>query len=68
MRTPSDFTERGQILGALTPADGAAGKNFLTPAIHAYATRRLAQGTGAIEPFRLLHNMLSSHADARLRV
>lgn len=44
----------------LTPVDAERGANFLTPAIHDVARRRLAKGIGVIEPYRLLHNMLSS--------
>jgi len=39
---------------------GAKGLNFLTPAIFQAAMRRIAEGKGTVEPFRLLHNMLSS--------
>ena len=44
----------------LDAAAGAAGLNFLTPEIFAVANARLAEGGGAIERFRLLHNLLSS--------
>jgi hypothetical protein len=44
----------------LTAADAERGANFLTPGIFAVAKRRLAEGTGTVEPFRLLRNMLSS--------
>ena len=37
----------------------AAGLNFLTPQIFSVARARIAQG-GGVEPFRCLHNMLSS--------
>ncbi|MEZ4266748.1 MAG: hypothetical protein R3F39_10250 [Myxococcota bacterium] len=40
--------------------DGQRGLNFLTPEIHRVALERLEDRTGVIEPFRLLHNMLSS--------
>jgi hypothetical protein len=40
--------------------DGARGMNFLSPEIHQIALARLRQGGGVVEPFRLLHNMLSS--------
>ena len=40
--------------------DGAKGLNFLTSAIFQIAQRRIAEGKGTVEPFRLLHNMLSS--------
>ena len=43
----------------LDAAAGAAGLNFLTPEIVAIARARIAQG-GGVEPFRCLHNMLSS--------
>lgn len=44
----------------LTKADAERGANFLTQGIFAVAKRRLAENSGAVEPFRLLHNMLSS--------
>lgn len=44
----------------LRPEHGAEGKNFLTPQIFDVARRRLKGGGGTLEPFRLLHNMLSS--------
>ncbi|MFZ4578128.1 MAG: PGN_0703 family putative restriction endonuclease [Myxococcota bacterium] len=44
----------------LTVADAERGANFLTPGIFAVAKRRLAEGMGTVEPFRLLRNMLSS--------
>ena len=40
--------------------DGARGLNFLTPVIFEVARARLAKARGVVEPFRLLHNMLSS--------
>ncbi len=44
----------------LRPKDAERGLNFLTPDIFQVARQRLAEGTGTVEPFRLLHNMLSS--------
>jgi PD-(D/E)XK nuclease superfamily len=44
----------------LTAADGDRGLNFLTPAIFEVARHRLQQRHGAVEPYRLLCNMLSS--------
>lgn len=44
----------------LRPEDGARGANFLSPEIFAVVQERLAQDTDRVEPFRLLHNMLSS--------
>lgn len=44
----------------LPSADAEAGCNFLTPAIAQAARDRVAQGGGAVESFRLFHNMLSS--------
>lgn len=44
----------------LTRPDAESGLNFLTPEIHRIALERLQQRKGAVEPFRLLHNMLSS--------
>ncbi len=53
---PSSQSHYGNMLDA---AAGAAGLNFLTPEIFAIARARIAQG-GGVEPFRCLHNMLSS--------
>lgn len=44
----------------LTTADGERGLNFLTPAIHAAARARMAERKGTVDPYRLLHNLLSS--------
>jgi len=44
----------------LTSADAADGANFLTTEIREAANRRLADGVGLVEEYRLLHNMLSS--------
>ncbi len=44
----------------LTRIDGEAGLNFLSSEIFQVVQNRIAQGGGAIERFRLLHNMLSS--------
>ena len=44
----------------LTQEDGTAGRNFLTTEIAHVARDRVAQGGGAVETFRLFHNMLSS--------
>ncbi len=47
--------------GNMLPAEhGARGANFLTSEIFDVVQRRLDQGTDRVEPFRLLHNMLSS--------
>ena len=54
---PTSTTHYGNML---TPADGAAGRNFLTPEIADVARARVAEGVGTVEPFRLFHNMLSS--------
>jgi hypothetical protein len=40
--------------------DGEAGRNFLTQEIYEVALDRITQGSGAVEKYRLLHNMLSS--------
>ncbi len=40
--------------------DAMQGRNFLTPGVFRVVQERLAEGKGAVEPFRLLHNMLSS--------
>lgn len=52
----SDVSFYGNML---TRADGERGLNFLTPEIHRVALARAAEG-GTVEPFRLMHNMLSS--------
>ncbi len=44
----------------LTEGPAEDGKNFLTPAIFEVAKERLEEGSGAVEPFRLKRNMLSS--------
>jgi hypothetical protein len=44
----------------LTLRGGELGRNFLTPEIAEVARERLRQKGGAVEPFRLFHNMLSS--------
>jgi len=44
----------------LTHEDGARGLNFLTGKIYDVVQRRLAEGGGAFDPYRLKHNMLSS--------
>src|SRR5687767_2286077 len=54
---PTSTTQYGNML---TLADGKAGRNFLTPEIADVARARVAEGAGAVEPFRLFHNMLSS--------
>ena len=53
---PSSQTHYGNMLDE---AAGMAGLNFLTPQIFSVARARIAQG-GGVEPFRCLHNMLSS--------
>jgi hypothetical protein len=50
---------RSRFGNMLDAEAGAAGRNFLTPATFDVARRRIAQGAG-VEPFRCLHNMLSS--------
>ena len=44
----------------LTEQSAEAGLNFLTPGIFDLAKRRIAEGTGTVDPFRLMRNMLSS--------
>lgn len=44
----------------LPPEDGEAGRNFLSSSIFDVVLERINQGGGAIDPFRLLNNMLSS--------
>jgi len=52
--------DRSHYGNMLRWADGEQGRNFLTPGIFETAARRLQEGVGVIEPFRLLCNMLSS--------
>src|SRR4030042_3566117 len=54
---PNDTTSYGNML---TRVDGEAGRNFLTQEIYEVVLDRIAQGSGAVEKYRLLHNMLSS--------
>ena len=50
-----------RVLGNMLQAEHAElGRNFLTPEIHQVARARLAEGSRNVEPFRLLHNLLSS--------
>jgi hypothetical protein len=52
---------RGQLYGNMLRAeDGNRGFNFLSAAIHRCAAARLAENKGAVEPFRLRNNLLSS--------
>ncbi len=53
-------TSASRFGNMLTTDDAERGANFLTPGIFAVAQRRLAENTGVVERFRLLHNMLSS--------
>lgn len=55
--TRSSTNRFGNMLAA---EDGTAGLNFLTPEIFQVVQQRLTQWTDRVEPFRLLHNMLSS--------
>jgi hypothetical protein len=54
---PHDTTDYGSYL---RKEDGEYGLNFLTPTIFEVAKRRIQQLRGAVEPYRLLCNMLSS--------
>jgi hypothetical protein len=54
---PQSRTSYGNMLAR---PDGERGLNFLTPTIFAAVQRRIQNGRGAVEPYRLLHNMLSS--------
>jgi len=54
---PNDTNFYGNML---TRVDGQAGRNFLSPEIFEVVHDRIAQGGGAVEKYRLLHNMLSS--------
>lgn len=54
---PKSTTRYGNML---THADGAQGLNFLTTAAFDAAKERVVAGGGAVDPFRLFHNMLSS--------
>ncbi|MDP2310590.1 MAG: hypothetical protein Q8P18_31515 [Pseudomonadota bacterium] len=44
----------------LRPEEAARGLNFTSPAAFTVARARLADRRGTVEPFRLLHNLLSS--------
>jgi len=44
----------------LRRADAERGLNFVDPEIHQVALARVRERTGTVEPFRLMHNMLSS--------
>ena len=44
----------------LTREDGAKGLNLLTPELFELAKKRIADKTGTVDEFRLLHNLLSS--------
>ena len=46
----------------LTEESAKDGLNFLTPSIFALAEKRIAEGHGVVEPFRLLRNMLASQS------
>lgn len=54
---PTSTTSYGNMLRR---EDGDRGLNFLSPRILSIAKSRLADQRGAVEPFRLLNNMLSS--------
>ncbi len=54
---PHSTRELGSML---TREDGAAGRNFLAPELFKLALARIAEKTGTVDEFRLLHNMLSS--------
>ena len=56
---PSHSDTRG-LGNMLTRESAACGLNFLTPGIFELAKQRIDEQKGAVEPFRLLHNMLSS--------
>ena len=54
---PRSSTKFGNML---TKKSADAGCNFLTPGISDLAKRRIAEGTGKVDDFRLLRNTLSS--------
>ena len=54
---PWSHTPYGNML---TEQSAEAGLNFLTPGIFDLAKRRIADGTGTVDSFRLMRNMLSS--------
>ena len=56
---PRHWDTRG-LGNMLTRESAACGLNFLTPRIFELAKQRIDKHKGAVEPFRLLHNMLSS--------
>lgn len=55
--TPSSRRSYGNML---TEGAASRGLNFLTAGIFELARRRVATRTGAVDEFRLMHNMLSS--------
>ena len=55
----SSSTTYGNMLDA---ASAERGLNFLSPGIHSLARERIEEGQGAVDPFRLLRNMLTSQA------
>ena len=58
---PGPMLHSTRELGSmLTREDGAAGRNFLSHELFELAQARIAEKTGAVDEFRLLHNMLSS--------
>jgi hypothetical protein len=57
------LTSSANPYGNMLAADAAqCGANFLSPEAFVAARARLAERTGAVERFRLLHNLLSSQA------
>jgi hypothetical protein len=53
----SSVTKYGNML---TIEDGNKGLNFISPEIFTLVKRRISERSGAVDPFRLLNNMLSS--------
>ena len=53
-------TSRKLYGNMLNDQSAEAGLNFLTPGIFELAKNRVNEGVGTVEPFRLMHNMLSS--------
>jgi hypothetical protein len=54
-------SRRGELYGnLLRPADGVAGRNFLSPAIHEWVEDRVQENRRGLEPNRLRNNLLSS--------
>lgn len=55
-------TDKSKYGNMLTTEHGARGVNFITPQIFKTVQERVSQGRGALEPYRLYHNLMTSQA------